>query len=468
MIIFLLFSIAGVLSIFIFSSSSLLLGIYLTLSVFFIVALIPVILEVRTGEFDFLNPKNLLLLNYSLVLGVYPIYVFTTQETFVPWLQPNDIEIQNLYLQAIATSVIGLVFFYMVYYNKLGKFIARTLPSFSEWSQERTILLAPLMIILGFLSAYIIIRQQGGLQGFFQNLGYWRAVGSVGKGYLTYPARDMLSTIALLFFLSFVNRPENVGKVWTGLFVFVMCLIPSVLLGFRNSVVPPILQIIALWNYIYKPISWKKMFFFGLNLFIFLSLYGIFRHNIEMGRRGLEIFSIQDFGIFALIEPLLTRTPGTEMVVMVMDKMNATHEYQYFGSSIFESMTILFPRGFWPEKPTAMIVFGREIMGDYLIWRDSAIREATGGLSPTLIGYLYWQMGFIGVFLGTFVLGLLAKTAYEYMSVNLKDKGSIFLYTIIMSGFPVFAESPQDAMNSLVIRLTTSIGLLWLLKSRLK
>ena len=79
MIIFLLFSIAGVLSIFIFSSSSLLLGIYLTLSVFFIVALIPVILEVRTGEFDFLNPKNLLLLNYSLVLGVYPIYVFTTQ-----------------------------------------------------------------------------------------------------------------------------------------------------------------------------------------------------------------------------------------------------------------------------------------------------------------------------------------------------------------------------------------------------
>ena len=105
-------------------------------------------------------------------------------------------------------------------------------------------------------------------------------------------------------------------------------------------------------------------------------------------------------------------------------------------------------------------------MDDFFIWRDGSIGEATGGTSPTVIGYLYWQMGVLGVLLGMFTLGVFARTIYQYLCVNAKSLGRVMVYSAIMSSFTTLAESPQDAMNSLVMRLVSTILLIFILNFR--
>ncbi|MEO1432502.1 MAG: O-antigen polymerase [Cyanobacteria bacterium J06633_8] len=464
-----LFLSAAILAILLFfGSSEGFLGIHLALIIFFAIVLFPILWELYTHKFDPLNPKNLFILYYSLQLGIYPIYILAGGETFMPWLEPDEPYNQPFYLAAITLSAIGLLFFYLGYSLRIGRVIGNSLPTFSKWSNDRIKWVVMLGMFWGFGAAYRLIQSQGGLQTFLVSLGYWRSQGLIGNGYLIYPATGMLPTASLIFFIYFVKKYNNYLRLWVALLVFAFSLFPGILLGFRIVLVPPILQLIILWNYMYKQISWKKLLSFAGLLFFALTFYGLARHNIELGRQGLDIFSFQDFGVDTILKPLVVRTPGTEMVIQVMQQTNITHEYKYFFDSIFEALTILIPRAFWPDKQVSMIIFGREIMSDYLLWRDGTITESTGGLTPTVIGYFYWQMGVIGVLLGMFVIGLVAKIAYQYMCVNSKSPSRLLTYSVIMSAFPIFAESPQDAMNSSVIRFVGTSLFLFLLTFRLK
>jgi oligosaccharide repeat unit polymerase len=462
-----LFISAAIVSIFlIFNSVEGFIGIYLALGMLFIIALFPVIWELHTRQFDPLNPRNLFVLYYLIMLGIYPIYVLTDGELFLTWLQPQYN--QPFYFLAIILSTIGLQLFYFGYYQKIGKVIGNRLPEVSSWSNKKAILVTPFVMLYGFISAYILFSSQGGLQIFIQNIGSWRSLGLIGNGPLIYPATGLLCTSSLIFFTSFVNRDSNRSKVLLGLIVFCLSLIPAILLGFRASLVPPILQITVLWNYLYKPLSWKKIITYGFLLFLILTMYGLVRANVESGRSGLDIFSFGEFGLDIILKPIFLRVPGTEMVVNVIQKMNSGRDYQYFFGSIFESLTILIPHSIWPEKQISMLKFGREIMDDFFVWRDGSVGESTGGLSPTVIGYLYWQMGFFGVFLGMFVLGLFTRIVYEYMRVNPKSLGRVLVYSAVMTSFTSAAESPQDGMNSLVIRLVSTILLIFILNFRFR
>jgi oligosaccharide repeat unit polymerase len=441
-------------------------GIYLTLGMLFTIALFPVIWELYTHQFDPLNPRNLFVLYYTIILGVYPLYILKSGEVMLPWLEPQSSYNQPSYLLAVALSTIGLQLFYFGYYQRIGKVIGNSLPEVSSWSNKRAILVTPFVMLFGFGSAYILFAGQGGVQNFIQNIAYWRALGSVGNGPLVYPATGLLSTASLIFFISYIYKHNNRSGVLLGVIVFCLSLIPSILLGFRATLIPPILQITVLWNYLYKPLSWKKIIIYVSLLFFILTMYGLVRENVEAGRSGLDVFSLGEFGLDIILKPLFLRTPGTEMVVNIIQKMDSGRDYQYFWGSIFESLTILIPHAIWSEKQISMMKFGREIMDDFFIWRDGSIGEATGGTSPTVIGYLYWQMGVLGVLLGMFTIGVFARTIYQYLCVNAKSLGRLMVYSAIMSSFTTLAESPQDAMNSLVMRLVSTILLIFILNFR--
>lgn len=179
-------------------------GIYLTLGMLFTIALFPVIWELYTHQFDPLNPRNLFVLYYTIILGVYPLYILKSGEVMLPWLEPQSSYNQPFYLLAVALSTIGLQLFYFGYYQKIGKLIGNSLPEVSSWSNKRAILVTPFVMLFGLGSAYVLFAGQGGVQNFIQNIAYWRALGSVGNGPLVYPATGLLSTASLIFFISYI------------------------------------------------------------------------------------------------------------------------------------------------------------------------------------------------------------------------------------------------------------------------
>jgi hypothetical protein len=170
----------------------------------------------------------------------------------------------------------------------------------------------------------------------------------------------------------------------------------------------------------------------------------------------------------ALLSPVILRSPGTEIVVCVMQTLADTGDFEYGWRAVVEAATILIPRTLLPTKiEPAGPRFGAQFFRDYLYWRAGNVSPMfTGGWSPTTLGYFYWQFGWPGVLLGMLLLGIATKAAYHYVRVNPQDRTRMLLYTTFMSSFPYFAESPQDALNGLVIRMFFAVGFLILLTAR--
>ena len=76
-------------------------GIYLTLGMLFTIALFPVVWELYTHQFDPLNPRNLFALYYTIILGVYPLYILKSGEVMLPWLEPQSSYNQPFYLSLV-------------------------------------------------------------------------------------------------------------------------------------------------------------------------------------------------------------------------------------------------------------------------------------------------------------------------------------------------------------------------------
>jgi len=249
--------------------------------------------------------------------------------------------------------------------------------------------------------------------------------------------------------------------------------IPTLILGFRLTFAIIFLQFVTCWHYLKSTITPKKLIAVLGIVVILMTGYGIIRSYIELfGVTGVTKVSMltEDADLYSiLVSPMITRTHSTEVVVATLQAIeNGKSTFKSIHHSIIEAITIFIPHAVWEDKPKGqMLDFGSEVIGDYLWWRGKGIMpDATGGTSPTAVGFFYWYLGSLGVAFGMFVIGVLYKAAYKYLTVNRNDPSRVIIYSVIAGTLVAAAESPQDSFNSLVPKLILSLITMFLITAK--
>lgn len=434
---------------------------YLLLGWLLAVGLWPMVQEVRYGKFNIYNAKNLFIIYYLVQLGFYTVYIFLTGTTIIPWLSPSFKENALLYESALALSVLGLSSFLFSYNLGFGKSLTRRLPSFADWQRGRPIILVYGIVALGYMSTAYLFAMSGGISAFLVNLDLWRTTGLLGHGYLIYPATTLLQMAASIYLIDNSRRLHRRTFRFKVLLLITLCCLPSLFMGFRHALFFPILQYSCIWHFLYKPINFGKILIAALVLFVVFTFLG--------GNRSLEPSNISlELSDYRTLRQVALRSPGTEMVIAVVQKESPFGDFTYLWRSFWEAGTILIPRKLFPGKnDPVMWEFGDKFLWEYLDWRDSGHVGTTGGFSPTPVGFFYWNLGIIGVILGCSLLGIIARFAYAYVSENAMDKSRMFLYISALTFIVIAAESPQDGFNGFAINMVFSFAILCALTVKL-
>jgi oligosaccharide repeat unit polymerase len=253
--------------------------------------------------------------------------------------------------------------------------------------------------------------------------------------------------------LHVASRVKEVSKASNLLLVVLLLLsfIVSISSGFRGNIIIFALHLLAIRNYRYKRFSRKGAMFFAALAVLLLAGLGNVRKEVELGSTGA--ISTEDGGLDFQknFNEVLKRIQGAEIVSLVIQQIDQGTPHKYFYEAIYESITILIPRSLWPAKPESQsIIFGATFLTEYLVARDGLVGVNTGGFSYNLIGYLFWQAGYLGVIFGMTMLGLVLNYLYKYAEFhNFRGSAGVW-YISIYARLWALTEAPQEGFNQVV------------------
>jgi hypothetical protein len=410
----------------------------------------PFVLSIVRRKADVFNPVYSFSIYYGIQLGLYPIYALVLERP-LKTMDFADVGDVNLMLVSAVISLLGLGLFFLGYGSGLGFNLARRLPALPNLSPQRMLLLL-LFLIPVILGSNYLAYFQGGLTAYFERFTETRYnVGSRTNAYLYYFASGLCSLAAVACFI--VSRRQAGSTFWRFLSIglFATALISSFLTGFRAALVPIVLLVTICYHYLVKPFSPSRAMVFAFTFVLGLVAYGIVREQVEASSSG----SVAELRLdSSLWDTFVLRSPGTEMVAATIDGTRKGEDFQFFLPAVFEAVTIPVPRQLWLGKPRPQsLVWGQTFMDYYLFVRDGTQSENTGGLSMTIVGYLYWQGGILAVLAGMYFCGVFFRLIYSMLMVQFNRDGAIFVFLVIASVTPRLAEAPQDAMNAMMLSM---------------
>jgi oligosaccharide repeat unit polymerase len=257
-----------------------------------------------------------------------------------------------------------------------------------------------------------------------------------GSGIHTYPFLIFLPILTLLL----VARLDNNEKIniYTKLLLvvnlFIIIMIPLIL-GFRIYLVFSLLPIAIVYT-VKNNIPLNKYLFYLLIFISFMSAYGYIRTNLITNYQD-EVGSHSN---------ILERVNGSNIFSMTLLNVD---KHDYFKDIIYEPLIQIIPREFRLDHENVTVRYSRLIFIDFFNWRGD---DFYGGISSTLFPFIYWQAGFLSLFISFFVVSFLGIYLSKKI-IRSKTPFELAFYSIIGTGFVLLAESPQDSINATVTRI---------------
>jgi len=107
-------------------------------------------------------------------------------------------------------------------------------------------------------------------------------------------------------------------------------------------------------------------------------------------------------------------------------------EYRY-GETLWGWIAAPIPRSVWPGKPMW------SERGTYLMHAIYGDMLGYGGVPPGLVAELYWNLGWYGVIIGMFVIGVVIRLLFNGF-IKYRDRPSaVLIYAIILNRFVLFS-----------------------------
>jgi oligosaccharide repeat unit polymerase len=418
---------------------------------FILLCLAPILTEIAKGKFNFFNLKNPFLIYISIQIGIsglLTLYSATDTETGL-----NPIVYEEYYTKTFLFSIISIIFFHLGYYTTT---IKASIPRLmrKSFSKKKLIITIYILIIIGYYAFFNLILSYGGISNFIENREEFRAGGLVGKGYLIFPA-TAFPTIASLLSIFYFQKKDLFTKLKL-ISILILSLIPASLLGFRGLILIPLIQFMLVWHYSHSPLNFKKILPIIVIIISIFTIYGAIRDMSTDKGISVETLLERTTENPELITAIFSRSKGSEVISTVIENLDRTNAYELGWRSIIESVTIFIPKFIWSEKPEpASVRFTTYFFGDRLSAYRGYTNDSWGGISPTAVGEIYWHFGLIGIIFGFYILGKVAKLAFNTLNANFANHSVILCYAIFFTSFAMFSEAIQGYANGLVMYFIT-------------
>lgn len=411
---------------------------FFLIGIYFCVTLFPIFLEIKNKHFDFFNLKNAFLFYLLFQIGVYEV-IQSAAGIEASWYRAIDYYINYSILMAIIGTICFNIFYYAT--PKI-RFIGDNVDYFGN--KERNSFLGAALVLFGYIMFLSLLSINGGLSEFVNNLQSWRTEGMNGQGVFIFPATIGLSMGVILFSSKYsIARGRSKENIKMILFALIVALIPPAIIGFRGLILSPIIHwLIVFRESITSRLGKGKVIAISFVIIFIFTAFGVYRQWSEVVS---DRFSLLDgVAIFFDARPELMfdvflRSRGTDVVGTVISKLEASNQFVGFSGSIAEAVSIVVPR-IIVDKPTPMSVqFSQIFFG------------VNGGVSPTVIGELYWMGGCVAVAIGMAFLGIFAKLVYSYYTDRKSNLYSRLAYALLFVHFVLIAEAIQGNINGIVM-----------------
>jgi oligosaccharide repeat unit polymerase len=192
-------------------------------------------------------------------------------------------------------------------------------------------------------------------------------------------------------------------------------------LGGRTNIFMPAIVILVLVHYLGRRIDLKRMLFYGVCLFVAMSLYGYVRDVSYSGSESME---------------------WVELLGLPPEAAPALYAYLYikYPVATYRDLTEIIPSqvpyqwGSVTLSPFRTFLPGDQQMADSF-YKATLQSDFPGGGQPAgFIASFYCDFGFAGIVLGMFFLGILAAFSYRAMK-DAKSVLPIMIYAWLMQSF---------------------------------
>jgi hypothetical protein len=419
---------------------------YFLVSLFGLLAFGPLVWRAFGHSLDLAEPGIWFALFYFAHFGVRAVYDLIYGSSLLA-LDPGG-EDFSLVNAALFVSILGFLAFWFGYQRRIGRAVARSLPSLPRrWNWSIVLPIALLSAALGWGVEWIVIVSQAG------SLSAWVVANkdellrlAEGTTYLEIISGSLRSiALLLLIILSKIKHKKWVWAVF-GLF-FVLEIMFDFVSGSRAALLFLLLKMVILF-FMMSRRTYKTSLRFTYPISVLIVL-GFFMFPILSTVRFLGIgsigASISFLSLTNLFRVVLDRLHGLDSLALIMRKVPREVSYT-FASELGVLAVSWIPRKIWPDKP---IISLGEIFCQKMV-PPGVFGESTS-VAITLTGQFYWDLGVVGVLVGMTLVGVLWKSLYEYF-VRPKGNLSNVLVTAVM--FPsFFVPVEQDLISVFTLHL---------------
>ncbi|QWD48033.1 oligosaccharide repeat unit polymerase [Polynucleobacter paneuropaeus] len=389
---------------------------------------------------SFFNPKNMFQIYFITQLQL--ILFLGTNFNIPGFLELSILTSEEIILNLSLLFLFGYLSYLFGYYATRNFSPPNIAFGYEIWNKKRANLICLFLFATGYLAFIYLLEINGGYETFILERESWRAGGMIGQGWLVFPATTMLAIAAVGYIL--VNKEKFRKKFgFISLVILVIAAIfPALSMGFRGMMILPVLQILFIYDLKVKEVKFRKILTILVGLIILFTGYGIYRESLYLMDGNFSFSVMYDFAIdrSEFFFSIFLRSKGADIVSVIVQKINGFEDYMFFLPALFEALTIPIPSAIWSGKPEALsILFSKLFFG------------LSGGVSPTIIGEMYWHAGGPGVIVGLFILGFISR---QFVNASLKYKDNDSVCLLLAMFFPLLvmmAEAVQGYINGMVL-----------------
>ena len=391
--------------------------------------------------------KNKILFSASYLFHLYFFIQLPLILIFVIYLDQSFLFINSntpiRLLHYLFTLIVAAQCTFLLLYkigNENFKNSSRTKPT---WSDKRLKIFCFAMIPLGYIAFSYMIYLNGGLATFIENIGAWRSGGMIGQGWLIFPGTTLVPMACLLLAIHSRDKYPRKQFLMLMLALLIVAIIPSVLTNFRGSMIVVILYFSFFYHRFIEPIKTKYFLLSATTvglLFIWVTTQR-FLNEITGYKNGFyEVNNFLMTNYDLMVYQSLVRSSGSDVLAMVVTKIQSGVPHTYFFPALYEALTIVIPGAIWPLKPIPQGVRFAEIF----------YSQANGGISPTIVGDGYWNFGIIGVLIVMASIGFICSRFEKRVQDTAISNHSIFTACIFFPLIIWSSESLQGTLNGTV------------------
>jgi len=372
-------------------------------------------------DFDIFEPIFFLALLLLLIFVLRPIQILLDFDKRVYLLYDDS----AIIAKGLMFGALGNVAFLFGYKRRVAEKLARKVPVFqTNWSAGRVMLLSIVYTIIGVGGFSYSLLRSGGIESFVSSLQGRQLI--MESSSYAFAALLNLVYIGSTILAAYYFRTKRLKGLFYAAVPFSFFL--GLLQGGRAIVLVYFVSILVLYYYSRIARRGREGRFFLTTAIIFIIAVvfivqlGAYRTRLERGTIAAGRNSslgwygtsfLQEFNQFDWFAIVLKNTP-------------TVLPYQY-GKTLLEYFVQFVPRMFWAGKPLPIEYRVTNLLANY-----------QSGSPFTIVGEMYINFGLAGILFGMIILGIFARTAYEYMKQNPSNSAAILLYSCFYANLTHF------------------------------